>query len=638
MPRPATVASAALFGVTCTIAAASIPLSAGREPAVDTTLYPLNAVVLGLAGLLIVLRLPQHPIGRLLIGLGLAAATTELLEGYGYHDTWPAALNSQWISSWSSLIGAGSVATLLALFPDGRPAGRRWKWLLPFTLFATAAMAFSAAFSHVNDDSYTFTHGGNPYAIDGLAGFNVASQFGFAASLLLAITSLGARFRRSAGAERQQLKLIFWFACLLAVVGPAAGFAYNSSVLVQVAIALLIPMLPATICVAILRYRLYDVDLLISRTLAWAALTVLLAAAWGTTALVLGGLLGRGSAWVTAGATLAAAVVFLPLRRRVQDAVDRIFRRARHSALARIDAYLEDLRAGRASADDLQPLLRDLLHDPGLTLRLLLPGQTPTESDDRALVERSGVPLAEVIHTVPHDEPLAEVLARAGLAIEIARLQAEVGRQLAEVEASRARIVAAAHEERRRLERDLHDGTQQRLVSAGLALRHVQHHLTDRPAVVSDIEVVVSELAAAIDDLRALANGVRPARLEDGLDLALRDLAGRSPLPVRVTVTSMPLPDAVVATAYFVAAEALTNVLKHAAAQAITLTADDDDGALVLAVHDDGIGGAVLGAAPGAGSGLRGLADRVAALGGHLQLDSPAGVGTTLTVRLPCGS
>ncbi|MCX6402262.1 MAG: histidine kinase [Propionibacteriales bacterium] len=638
MPRRAIVARSMLFGLTCTVAAVSVPLSAGREPAVDTVFYPVNAVMLGLAGLLIGLRLPHHRIGTLLVGLGLAAGIVELLEGFGSHDTWVGALTAQWVASWASLVGAGSTATLLACFPDGHAAGPRWRWLPAFTVLATAAMVFSAAFGHMNDDSYTFTRGGNPYAIDGLEAFTVVAECGFALSLLLSIASLAARFRRSAGVERQQLKLIFWFGCLLAVVGPAAGFAYHSSVLVQVAIALLIPLLPVTICVAILRYRLYDVDLLISRTLAWTTTTVLLAAAWGTTALTLGAILGGGSSWVTAGATLAAAAVFFPLRQRVQDAVDRTFRRARHASLAQIDAYLEDLRAGRASAEDLESLLRQVLHDPGLTLRLLLPGQSPTRGDDRTVVERSGVPLAEVIHSVPQEDPLTEVIARAGLAIEIARLQAEVNRQLAEVENSRSRIVAAAHDERRRLERDLHDGAQQRLVSAGLALRHVQHHLSDHPAVVNDIEDVISELTAAISDLRALANGVRPAGLEDGLDLALRDLAGRSPLPVRVSATSTAVPDAVAATAYFVAAEGLTNILKHAAAAAITLTAEDDGDDLVITVQDDGIGGASFGSGSGTGSGLRGLADRVAAVGGDLLLQSPLGAGTTLIVRLPCGS
>ncbi|MFL6158983.1 MAG: hypothetical protein ACJ72D_23085, partial [Marmoricola sp.] len=391
MPRAAIAVRSAIFGLTCAVAVASVPLSAGREPGVDTALYPLNAVVLGLAGLLVGLRLPRHRIGLLMVALGLLAASVELLEGYGYHQAWAASSDASWVASWGSLVGVGSTATLLALFPDGRAAGRGWRWLPAFTVLATASMAFTGAFSHLNDDSTTFTHGGNPHAVDGLEGFSAVAQTAIAVSLVLAVASLAARFRRSEGEERQQLKLIFWFACILAVVGPLASFAYNSSVLVQVAITLVVPLLPATICVAILRYRLYDVDLLISRTLAWITLTALLAAAWGSTALVLGAALGRGSAWASAGATLAACAAFLPLRQRVQEAVDRRFRRARHATLARVDTYLEDLRAGRASAEDLEALLRDVLHDPDLSLRLLLPGETPAGGDGRALVERSGV-------------------------------------------------------------------------------------------------------------------------------------------------------------------------------------------------------------------------------------------------------
>lgn len=624
---------AAVFALSCLLALVSVPLSAGREPVVDTVMYPINAVVLALAGLLVTLHLPRHPVGLLLAGLGLQAAFTELAEGYGYHDALPAALTAQWLSSWGSAVGAAGTSTLLALFPDGKPAGRRWAWVPPLTVLAVAAMLLGNAFTTANDSSYAYTRGGNPYAVEGLDRFYPVALGLWVAGLLLAIASLVARFRRSVGAERQQLKLIFWFACLLAVVGPWAVLGFNSGVVVQWAIALLVPLLPVTICVAVLRYRLYDVDLLIARTVGYALLSLLLLAAWGVTALVLGSVLGRGSAWVTAGATAAAAAAFLPLRQRVQDGVDRAFRRARYDALARVDAYLEALRSGRASADELEGVLREALDDPGLTLRLFLPGERPDERDGATLVERSGVLLAEVEHSGADPGRLPEVLARAGLAIEIARLQTEVRHRLAEVEASRSRIVAATHEERRRLERDLHDGAQQRLVSAGLALRHVQHELGDQPAA-RGIEAVVAELAGAIDDLRALAHGVRPARLDDGLEPALRELAGRSPLPVRVEGAAGPLPDSVVATAYYVAAEALTNAAKHASASVVQVTAGREDGMLVLTVRDDGIGGA----APGAGTGLRGLADRVAALGGGLRLDSPAGAGTTLTVRLPCAS
>jgi signal transduction histidine kinase len=226
---------------------------------------------------------------------------------------------------------------------------------------------------------------------------------------------------------------------------------------------------------------------------------------------------------------------------------------------------------------------------------------------------------------------LDEVLTRAGLAIEIARLRAEVRHQLAEVEASRARIVAAGYEERRRLERDLHDGAQQRLVSVGLALRNAQFQLGDSP-VIRTIDAAVEQITVAIADLRELANGIRPASLDNGLEMALRELASRTPLPVDVYAGPERFPTDVEATAYFVACEALTNAVKHSAATGVELHAQPRDGYLVMTVRDDGIGGAQ----PSRGTGLRGLFDRVAAQGGRIRIESHQGTGTTVIAELPC--
>jgi signal transduction histidine kinase len=228
-----------------------------------------------------------------------------------------------------------------------------------------------------------------------------------------------------------------------------------------------------------------------------------------------------------------------------------------------------------------------------------------------------------------------DVVAAAGLAVEIVRLRVELRRHLAEVRASRARIVAAADAERRRIARDLHDGAQQRLVSIGLAVRHAQHQLgTAAPEADRTLEDAVAQVAAAIEDLRALSHGLPPAQLESGLAPAFEDLARRAPLPVRVRACAERFPPGVEAAAYFVGSEGITNAVKHAGASAVTLTAERRDGRLVVTVADDGVGGA----APGTGSGLPGLADRVAALGGELRVDSRAGAGTTLTAELPCGS
>ncbi|MGH2841659.1 MAG: sensor histidine kinase, partial [Solirubrobacteraceae bacterium] len=198
-----------------------------------------------------------------------------------------------------------------------------------------------------------------------------------------------------------------------------------------------------------------------------------------------------------------------------------------------------------------------------------------------------------------------------------------------------ARIVTAGYEERRRLERDLHDGAQQRLVSIGLAIRHVQGRIGGPGDELSaELDGTVSEVTSAIEELRELARGVRPACLDDGLAPALRELASRAPLRADVAATTERFPEQIEAAAYFVASEALTNSVKHAGASRVTVSAEGHDGRLVLRITDDGVGGAVASER----SGLAGITDRVAALGGSVSVSSPPGKGTEVTAELPCAS
>jgi signal transduction histidine kinase len=264
---------------------------------------------------------------------------------------------------------------------------------------------------------------------------------------------------------------------------------------------------------------------------------------------------------------------------------------------------------------------------------------SPNDLRERTQIKRAGAPVGMVVHQpASPDEPdlLPQLVEAGGLAIEIARLRVQLRRQLAEVEASRARIVAAGYEERRRIERDLHDGTQQRLVSIGLAMRHAQHELRDgSPSRAREtLDGAVEELSVAIEELRELARGLPPAQLDAGLAPALEELAGRAPLPVEVRATAARLSPGVEAAAYFIACEGLTNAVKHARASKVVLSAAQDNGTLVVSVADDGIGGAQR----GDGSGLTGLTDRVVAQGGMLTIASRPGEGTTLTAELPCGS
>jgi len=271
------------------------------------------------------------------------------------------------------------------------------------------------------------------------------------------------------------------------------------------------------------------------------------------------------------------------------------------------------------------------------------PVELPPEGGARAVtrLEHDGEPLAALVHDASLlDEPeLIEAgAAAARLALENARLSAAVQAQLTTVKDSRARIVAAGDEQRRRIERDLHDGAQQRLVALALELRTAQRQLggTADPELERVLSSAVGELQLAVDELRELARGVHPAILtEDGLAAALESLVTRTPIPaVLEEAPEERFAPEVEATAYFVACEALANVVKHSGATKATIRAVLHDGRLVVEVADDGVGGAhALN-----GSGLRGLMDRVEALGGRLRIESPAAGGTHVIGEIPCGS
>ena len=205
-----------------------------------------------------------------------------------------------------------------------------------------------------------------------------------------------------------------------------------------------------------------------------------------------------------------------------------------------------------------------------------------------------------------------------------------------QLHASRARIVQAADEARRRIERDLHDGAQQHLVALALRLGILAR--AAEPATAAAVETCIRELRTALDELRELARGIHPVVLtERGLEPALQALAARSPVPVDVEVDARRtrLPAAHEAALYFVAAEALTNVAKYAHADSTRVHVQRENGWAEITITDDGVGGASTGT--GTGSGLRGLADRVDALGGRISVESPAGAGTTVRARVPVG-
>jgi signal transduction histidine kinase len=300
----------------------------------------------------------------------------------------------------------------------------------------------------------------------------------------------------------------------------------------------------------------------------------------------------------------------------------------------------------------LERALADALHDPTAKLVYWLPDrhayvdaeghpvEFPPAGGDRAvtILRHDGDPVAALLHDVAlGDDPdlVRAVAATARMTIENGRLHAEVHAQLEEVRASRARIVEFGDAERRRVERNLHDGAQQRLVNLSLALGIARSEVgtASNERIGAALDEAAAELRRALAELRELARGIHPVILsEAGLGPALASLAERSPIPVTLTaVPSDRLPARVEETAYFVASEALANAAKHANATAVTISARRLDGDLLVEVGDDGVGGADPN-----GSGLRGLADRVAAVDGHLRIHSPAGEGTCIRVDLPC--
>jgi signal transduction histidine kinase len=251
-------------------------------------------------------------------------------------------------------------------------------------------------------------------------------------------------------------------------------------------------------------------------------------------------------------------------------------------------------------------------------------------------IERDGTPVAAIVHdrALLEDRELVRTAgAAAALALENERLAAELRARYDDLRGASARLVAAGDAARRRIERDLHDGAQQRLVSLSVTLNLARRHAEPGSQTASLLDSAMAELTAGLSELRELARGIHPAVLtERGLDPALAGLAARAPLPVTISAPlDKRLPPAVEAAAYFVVMEALTNVAKYSSATAAEVTIQQINGDVMIDVTDDGVGGAN----PAAGTGLTGLADRVAALGGRLEVESPPGGGTVVRAEMP---
>jgi signal transduction histidine kinase len=320
-------------------------------------------------------------------------------------------------------------------------------------------------------------------------------------------------------------------------------------------------------------------------------------------------------------------------------------------ARASVGDLLVELRAEPPPSDLDGPLAR-ALHDPSVTLAYWLPEYgrwadqegspvvLPADDDELrsvTVIDRDGEHVAALVHDPSLDDErdlLEAVSAAAAIALENARLHAELKAKLKELEGSRERVLEASQQERKRLERNLHDGAQQRLIALSLELGMLEDKLGDDAAAREQIQTARDQIAVSLEELRAVARGLHPAVLSGhGLAVALKSLTASAPVPVQLDVTvDERLEESIEVAAYYVVNECLANIGKHARAQLARVSVGRSDGRLFVEVADDGIGGADT----AGGSGLRGLTDRVEALGGSLRVWTPSGGGTTVRAEMPC--
>jgi signal transduction histidine kinase len=317
-----------------------------------------------------------------------------------------------------------------------------------------------------------------------------------------------------------------------------------------------------------------------------------------------------------------------------------------------VGELLVELRESRAPGA-LRDALARVLHDPSLEIAYWLadheayvgvdgrPAELPAEGSGRVttVVEHDGARVAVLVHDASlRDEPelVAAACSAAGIAVDNERLHADLRSRLEELRRSRLRVIEAADAERRRLERNLHDGAQQGLATVAVELAMLADHLESDPAAREMLEHAQDELADSLDELRELARGIHPAVLTDhGLTVALDALAERAPFAVRLAVEPGDgLPERIEVAGYYVISECLANTAKYAGASEATVAVSRANDHVVIEVVDDGVGGA----SRDGGSGLRGLMDRVEALGGTLELSSPVGRGTRVRAEIPCSA
>jgi signal transduction histidine kinase len=609
------------------------------------------------SGALLTTRKPEHPISwgfaatGFLWAVGAGAYAYAIAALVANPQSLPAGRAAAWVDSWcwlpSLVLPTG---LLLLVVPNGRLLSPRWR---P----AVAALVAGSVLGSLGlSGSPTFDLGsnqpiGNPLAFDATA-WHVAATVGYAlvaGAVVASLASFVLRFRHSVGEERQQLRWIGGGLGVAVCLGTVGAFSWGVFPYAFVLYAIALLALPVGTAVAILKYRLYELDLVVNRALVYGVMTVGVVAAYVFVVGLIGAKLSHGGSLVLSLAlTGVVAVGFQPVRERVQRFVNELMYGERddpYVALARLGRRLES----SLGADAVLPTVVETI---GQTLRLSYVALTLGGGDD-----------VTAVYGRPDTVPLRFPLVHQGLGVGELRLAPRPGEQLREadrrliadlapqvaaavhavglaheLQTARRRLVELREEERRRIRRDLHDGLGPALAGLTFTLDAV-HNLaaSDRERANPLLASATEQTQSMIGDVRRLIYGLRPPALDElGLVESLRGIASReTSLPITVIVEAPdalpPLPAAVEVAAYRIVQEALTNVARHARARSCTLQISVQPDAVLLDIADDGQG---IARGP-AGVGLQTMQERAAELGGSCTITSPAGAGTTVTVRLP---
>lgn len=634
----APLTSRALTAAATTVTGAGLALAIvdGDRAAALTCLAAVFAVG---CGWLVVRREPTSAVGPALAWSSAGVATVMLVEvlARSWYGASPYPLagvaRPVWVGVWP--LNLAGVLALLLVFPDGRLPGRRWTLLPALFAVGTAAMVATGWNSRVVDDRVVDGPSGTWVTVAGILG--LAS---IGASLVLTVASVVLRYRRSDTVRREQIRWLM-LAAVLTITGLLAGWvalALDAPIPVAFGPFVLgiVLLVPAAVGTAILRHDLFDIDRILGATTAWVLTLIGSATVFAAVVLLVSRVLDASTGLAPTVAAFVTALALLPLQRHLALATGRLVDRDRYVAVAKVERFAADVRAGSRQPEEVEAVFRDALRDPGLRLVLARPGGSWADLRGAAVqvpagiaVRAHGAVIARIElgrDTARARRRVAEV-ARAGwVPIEVSRLRLELRDALTEAESGRTRLAEATAAERRRLERDLHDGVQPRLVATGMRLRSLQRGLDLEDSV--EVDVAVAELELTVAELRRLAHGIRPSRLDDGLAAALASLRTAGAVPVHVNVDELPeLEDPRALTAYFVASEGVANALKHADARQVEVRAAIVEGRLVVEVRDDGIGGIPP-------LGLTGLRDRVRSMNGELSIASPPGSGSTIQAVL----